>query len=242
MITVKKWIKLLKHIEQKRSTFYDNNFPGNCGLIHENGVLSFDCIGLVKSVINDPTIAVRTEPVGFYVKPGQVIPDTTELGILELCTDQVWGNFTKMTPGEYLYMQGHGGVYVGDYVDGSGVVNTIECTGAFGGGVVSSYTDKYGRRFDHKGGSQVMAWEAHGKLSRYIDYTAKSEEEEPKKEEESMFKDVPKTDKYYPIYKAMVKAGIMNIDKNGNFNPDKTIKKKHLAIVLYRFYKFLKKA
>lgn len=164
------WIARLKHIALNRSTFYNKSFPYNCGYIHSGGVLSFDCIGLVKALINDPSIAYKTSPVGFYVKPGKVIPDTTEMGILNLCSDVSY-NFNYMTPGEYLYMSGHGGVYVGDFQDGSGTVNTIECTVAFGGGVTTSYTDSSGRRWNHKGGVQVCRWEAHGKLSRYIDYS-----------------------------------------------------------------------
>lgn len=170
-IPVADWIKRLKYIEQNRSTFYSNSFPYNCGYINSGAVLSFDCIGLVKSLINNPDIAYKTSPKGYYVKPGAVIPDTTEKGILNLCTGVGYG-FTNLVPGEYLYMNGHAGVYVGDYTDPSGVVNVIECTGAFGGGVVSSYVDSYGRRWNHKGGYQVMAWGAHGKLSSYIDYGA----------------------------------------------------------------------
>lgn len=150
-----------------RVTYYDNSFPGNCGEINPDGSISFDCIGLVKSVINEPDIVYKTAPAGYYVTPGQVIPDTTEFGILQLCSDVVWGSFQNMTPGEYLYMGGHGGVYAGEYGD----VNVIECTGAFGGGVVVSYVDAYGNRFDRRGGYCVGRWEAHGKLSRYIDYS-----------------------------------------------------------------------
>ena len=171
MMTLSEWIGALKHIALKRATFYDNSFPGNCGLVHANSVLSFDCIGLVKSVINDPSIATRTSPVGYYVRPGQVIPDTTEIGILNLCTKQQW-SFSGLNKGEYLYMSGHAGVFVGEFNDG-GTVNTIECTTDWGAnGVTTSYTDQNsGRRFDHKGGTEMRSWEAHGKLTQYIDYS-----------------------------------------------------------------------
>ena len=170
MMTQADWIARLKHLALHRSTYYSNSFPYNCGYIHSGGVLSFDCIGLVKSLINNPDIAYKTSPVGYYVTPGQVIPDTTEIGILNLCSDVSY-NFNYIVPGEYLYMSGHGGVYVGDFQDGSGTVNVIECTVAFGGGVTTSYVDGAGRRWNHKGGVQVARWSAHGKLSRYIDYS-----------------------------------------------------------------------
>ena len=162
-------IKGLKHVESKRSTFYSNAFPYNCGFIHANGQQSFDCIGLVKCPINEPDIFYRTSPEGYYVKPGKVIPDTTEIGILNLCTD-VSKDFHKLVKGEYLYMGGHGAWFVGDYTDPSGVVNVIECTPAFGGGVVSSYVDQNGYRYNHKGGFVSGRWESHGKLSKYIEY------------------------------------------------------------------------
>lgn len=165
------WIKRLKHLVFNRSTYYSNSFPANCGQIHSGAVLSFDCIGLVKSVINNPDIVYKTSPVGYYVTPGTTIPDTTELGILNLCTEVSY-RFDNLTPGEYLYYSGggHGAVYVGNFDDG-GVVNVIECTPAFGGGVTTSWLDpSSGRRYNHKGGYQSGRWAAHGKLSRYIDY------------------------------------------------------------------------
>lgn len=164
------WIKRLKHLVFNRSTYYSNSFPYNCGYIHSGAVLSFDCIGLVKSVINNPDIVYKTSPVGFYVTPNQKIPDTTELGILNLCSDVSY-SFNNLTAGEYLYYSGggHGGVYVGSFDDG-GECNVIECTPAFGGGVTTSWVDSSGRRYNHRGGYQVGRWAAHGKLSRYIDY------------------------------------------------------------------------
>lgn len=173
MIKVNEWISDLKHVALKRQTYYDNTFPGNCGQIHQNAVLSFDCIGLIKSLINEPDQAYRTTPVGYFVRPGQIIPDTDEIGILRLCTGQKW-SFSGLAKGEYLYMAGHAGVYVGTFQDG-GEVNTVECTTDWGAnGVTTSYTDtNSGRRFDHKGGTEMRAWEAHGKLSQYIDYTTK---------------------------------------------------------------------
>lgn len=163
-------IKGLKYAESEKSTFYSNDYPYNCGYIHANAVQSWDCIGLVKGPINEPDILYRKSPVGYYVRPGQVIPDTSEYGLLTLCTSVVWGDFRNMSPAEYLYMAGHGGWFVGEYEDPSGIVNTIEATGAMGGGVRSSYVSATGYRYDHKGGTCLGRWEAHGKLSSYIEY------------------------------------------------------------------------
>lgn len=62
-----------------------------------------------------------------------------------------------------------------------------------------------------------------------------------KEEEKSMFKDVPKTDKYYKYYKEVVDKGLMTKDSQGDFNPDKKITRKHLAIILCRLLKLLNK-
>ena len=161
------WTKRLKYLAEKRTTYYDNSFPGNCGEINSDGSISFDCIGMVKSVINEPDIVYMTSPSGYYVKPGQVIPDTTELGILELCTDVVWGNFSELVNGEYLYMGGHAGIYF----MGDEKYNVIECTPAWQGGVQKSWVDADGTRRNIKGGTPCCAWEAHGKLSKYVSYS-----------------------------------------------------------------------
>ena len=182
MIKVKDYIAALKHLALERVTYYDNVYPGNCGEINKDGSISFDCIGLVKSLINEIGIAYKTSPAGYFVKPGQVIPDTTENGILALCTDVKKADFDKAAPGSYLCMYGkHAGVFVGDFTDPSGTVNVIECTvEAFDSGVTTSYVTADGRRFDHKGGTQYGKWDAHGKLSKYIDYSADPEPQPPK--------------------------------------------------------------
>ena len=170
MITAKEYTDRLIYLEGKRNTFYDNTFPGNCGLIQQNGAISFDCIGMVKSVINEPDIVYKKSPAGYYVRPGQVIPDTNEIGILQLCSDVVWGNFSNIANGEYLYMGGHGGIYFSGNAD----VNVVECTGAWRGGVLCSWVDPDGTRRSWKNGAPNGRWEAHGKLSRYLDYSVKN--------------------------------------------------------------------
>ena len=229
-------VQRLKYLAFNRVTYYDNSFPANCGEINPDGSISFDCIGMEKTVLNEPDIVYKTKPAGYHVEPGQVVPDWADgAGILGLCTDAKWWDFSTIVPGEHLYMRtdGHGGVYVGEFVHAGLTYNVIECTAAWAGGVIPTYLDKNtGARLQYKGGPQCYAWEAHGKLSKYVDY---------KKEEKSMFNDVPTTDKNYKYYKWAVKNGLLSIDKNGNFNPAKTMKKKHIAIILYRLCKKLKK-
>ena len=58
---------------KNRESYYDNTFPGNSCQIHERGVISADCIGLVKGIINDPDISTRLKQSGYYVRPGTLI-------------------------------------------------------------------------------------------------------------------------------------------------------------------------
>lgn len=172
-IKVDDYIAALKHLEQKRKTFYANEFPYNCGYIWANKGISFDCIGMIKSLINNLKVAYKTKPAGYYVKPGTRIRDFTEDGIMSTCTGRSF-DFAKIQPGEYLlfYNHGHAGIFVGEYTDPSGIVNTIECTDEWYGGVQSSYTAPDGTRYDYKGGHASGKWIEHGKLSRYLEYPA----------------------------------------------------------------------
>lgn len=173
MLKVENFIEALKHLAIGRKTHYNNTFPFNCGYIDYEKAISFDCIGLVKSLINEPDIAYRSNPIGYYVRPGQIIPDLSEIQILYTCSNVGWGSgFHSAKPGSYLYMEGHAGVYIGD----CGNVNVIECTLGWGcDGVVCSWVDDDGTRRDQKNGNISGSWEAHGELTQYIDYQAKPE-------------------------------------------------------------------
>ena len=160
-----------KYLVFNRNTWYSNQFPYNCLYVHENGSISGDCIGLIKGLINRPDIVKCFNP-GQYAKPGTVMPDLSERGIYDQCTQQS-KDFRKLFKGAYLEMDmivGHAGLYVGEFTDG-GIVNTIECTTDFIGGVTTSYVNEYGQRFDHKGGTYSgLSWERFGKLSKWITY------------------------------------------------------------------------
>lgn len=174
-LNVNDWIKGLKHLAMERVTYYDSSYPSNCGEINPDGSISFDCIGLVKSTINEPDICYKTSPAGYFVRPNQKIPDYSELGILNsLCTGVQWHNFRNVLKGSYLYMSGHAGIFCGSFMDGQ-ECNVIECTTDFGdNGVTTSWLDiSTGRRYDHRGGTEWRSWEAFGNLTNYIDYGTK---------------------------------------------------------------------
>lgn len=162
-----------KYCALNRSSFYDGSFPNNSMRIHNGGVLSADCIGFIKGLINDPDIWKKTSPVGYYAPIGKNIGDIGEREIWNQCSGRST-DFTKLVKGSYIEMDsrvGHAGLYVGDFTDPSGVCNVIECTVNFGGGITTSYVDSQGRRWNHKNGTlNDLRWERHGKLSKWIDY------------------------------------------------------------------------
>lgn len=57
------------------------------------------------------------------------------------------------------------------------------------------------------------------------------------KEKEMVIKDMKKSDKFYKYCKTCAEAGLLKLDKKGNFNPDKPVTKKMLALVLCRLWK-----
>lgn len=207
MMTLNDWIKRLKYLAFNRVTYYDNHFPSNCGEINPDGSISFDCINMPKSIINEPDIVYKTAPAGYHVEPGQVIPDWNGFRIIqELCTNVQWWNFSKIVPGEFIFMRtdGHGGVYVGEFAINGMIYNVIECTAAWGGGVIPTYIDlQTGARCQYKGGPQIYAWEAHGKLSKYIDYT----EKQPKKIKVNGVWDATTTKFAQTVYKCKTISG-----------------------------------
>ena len=173
MQKAKDFCEHLIFMAKNRESYYDNSFPANCCQIHARGVISADCIGLVKGLINDPDIWKKMKPAGYYVTPGQIIGDWDEVTILNNCSS-VSSSFKNLVPGEYLYMDGHAGIYCGEFEHAGSVCNVVECTTDFGDtGITSSYVDSSGRRYDHKGGTEWRSWEKHGKLSKYIEYDKK---------------------------------------------------------------------
>lgn len=115
---------------------------------------AFDCIGAVKGVLWSFNFDT-SKPFGGSIYCSSGIPDITEDSLIKRCLD-VSTDFSNIEEGEYVWIKGHCGIYVGD-----GLV--VECTPKWNGGVqYSSIIDLpgYNRR----------DWEKHGKLP-YVEYT-----------------------------------------------------------------------
>ena len=147
-----------------------NNKPGyNLGYHWADGHFSYDCWNLIKVAL---TGRLGTNPVGTNIAP-TVTGDLTGLQLLQRCTARS-RNFSKLAvKGTYLYLERdpHSGIYIGDKVVNGHTVNVIECTkGWRQNGVVYSYVDASGRRFNYKGGKQCLAWSEHGLLTEWVEY------------------------------------------------------------------------
>lgn len=149
--------------------FY-NNTPGkNLGYHWSNGSFSFDCWNLIKVVLAGWN---ATNPVGTNVYP-KVTGDIDGYHILIQCTQRSKDFSQCRIPGTYLYIYSspHAGTYVGDTVIDGKTYNVIECTGTWGGGVLYTYMDEKGYRYQFKGGPKnKYKWEEFGLLP-WVEYT-----------------------------------------------------------------------
>ena len=129
------------------------------------GYYGFDCICFIKGLLwgwNGDASKVY----GGAVYGSNGVPDITEGQMLSKCTD-VSTDFSNITPGEYLWLQGHCGIYLGDGL-------AVECTPKWNGGVQVTTVLNIGAKSGYNG----RTWAKHGKLP-YIIYTAENKPEIP---------------------------------------------------------------
>lgn len=124
----------------------------------------FDCVNLIKGILwgwNGDVNAIYGGAV--YASNG--VPDTNANGMFwDCCYDQS-SDFSNIIPGEFVWMEGHIGVYIGDgYV--------VECTPIWNDGVQITYLGNWG---GYREGYSTRTWTSHGKCN-FIDY---SEEHKP---------------------------------------------------------------
>lgn len=144
-----------------RPNYYYNVFPYNLG--YYNGyAISFDCWNMVKALINDPNID-QNYTYDYHAPAVGNMGDWDGWTILQHCSD-VSQDFSHIYAGEFLYMAGHAGVYIGN-----GLV--VECTCDWEGGVLISRVSSSGAR--SRNGVYMRAWSYHGKLTEWIDYSVK---------------------------------------------------------------------
>lgn len=158
---VNDFISKLKHIVNIPTTYY--SVSGGDWAKWNGTSWNFDCVILVKAILWGWSENKNHSHGGAIYLSNGVADDTAD-GLINRCSN-VSNDFTKIEPGELLYMSGHVGVYIGNG-------EVIECTGAWERKVLISKIDAQGRR--SRNGKQVYSWLKHGKLP-YIDYNVPCE-------------------------------------------------------------------
>lgn len=119
-------------------------------------VYGFDCVNLIKGILWGWS-GDASKTYGGAVYKANGVPDTSADGMIRLCKE-VSTDFTKILPGEAVWLSGHIGVYVG-----GGVV--IECSPAFKNCVQETACLNIGPI----AGMNGRRWTKHGKIP-YVTY------------------------------------------------------------------------
>ena len=121
----------------------------------------FDCVCFVKALLWGFTGNKKLAHGGAaYASNG--VPDIGEGSMINACKD-VSANFKKIEPGEFLWMAGHCGIYIGDGL-------AVESTPIWKDGVQITAVGNIGK----KAGYNTRTWTKHGKLP-YIAYEGTSQ-------------------------------------------------------------------
>lgn len=141
----------------------------------KGGYFGFDCVNLIKAVLWGWSGDLNATNGGAkYLSNG--VPDKDDSQFLKLCSD-VSTNFKNIEVGEFVWMEGHCGVYIGDGL-------TIECTPIWRGNVQITAVKNIGE----KPGYNSRLWAKHGKLP-FVEYSGDSVEN-PKKSIDEIAREV----------------------------------------------------
>lgn len=160
-------------------TDYNNKPPYN--LLYWSGSRwSADCSNLYKALFNGRSI-VNPKP-GSFQSDLSATGDCTERQLMNQCTDR--SNNFKALGNHFrcLYMDGHFGGYLGFEMEvkGQGIINCVEATPRWEGGIQYSYVDSNGGRSWAKGRAiDGGYWTEHGLATKWIDYSGSQPETQP---------------------------------------------------------------
>ena len=150
----------------------------------------FDCVCLIKGLLwgwcGDPS---KEYGGARYAANG--VPDVGEDAMIAMCSDVSTG-FSKIEPGEAVWLSGHIGVYIGDGL-------AVECTPAWENKVQVTAVANIGA----KTGYNARTWTRHGKLP-WVDYNAKEDDDM------TIYRDLKDVPSYYQtaVKKAMDKGAL----------------------------------
>ena len=162
-MTNNEFIKKLKEIEALPTTYY--SVSGGDWAKWNGKSWNFDCVILVKAILWGWNGDKNASHGGAKYASNGVYDDNAD-GLIKRCK-QVSTDFSKIVPGEVLWMAGHVGVYVGNG-------KVIECTAAWEGKVLYSDINSKGKRT--RNGKSVGYWKKHGKLP-YLEYVIEEKTE-----------------------------------------------------------------
>lgn len=133
----------------------------------------FDCVNLIKAILGgwfDRRVVGLCSPNLISQILSQT-GDCNEWGLITQCAGMS-SDFTQLTQTSVLYMNGHIGCFVGEYVRDGKTYNVIECTsGYLGTGVISSYVTSTGMRTSDKNSNVSHGyWTYHGLLTPWLIY------------------------------------------------------------------------
>lgn len=157
------WIVTKSAIERKKkeSSWWTNTRINTISKVIGKNYFMFDCVGLIKGILWGWKGTNAIYGGAGYAVNG--VPDVNTEGMLSKCKS-VSTNFNKIEVGEYLWMNGHCGVYIGDGL-------AVECTPKWDNKVQITAVGNIGK----KSGYNTRTWTKHGKLP-YITYVKEEEE------------------------------------------------------------------
>ena len=123
-----------------------------------SNTFGFDCVNLIKGVLWGWNGNLN-HVYGGAVYGSNGVPDTNANGVFcDYCYNQS-SNCSNIVPGEFVWMEGHIGVYIGDGL-------AVECTPIWADGVQITAVGNIGA----KAGYATRTWTSHGK-SKFVDYS-----------------------------------------------------------------------
>lgn len=146
-------------------SWYTAERQANLRKLIGKGYFGFDCVCFVKGILwgwNGDT----SKNYGGAKYESNGVPDLTESQMMSKCTEAST-DFTKIEPGEFLWIPGHCGIYVGNGL-------AVECTPAWDNGVQITAVKNLGE----KAGYNSRTWTKHGKLP-YVTYVVDQKLEVP---------------------------------------------------------------
>lgn len=134
----------------------------------DKGVFIFDCVCLIKALLWGWNGNLEAN-YGGAIYESNGVPDISSNQMITVCTE-VSEDFSNIQVGEFLWLTGHCGIYVGDGL-------CVECTPKWENKVQITAVGNIGS----KEGYHTRYWTKHGFLP-YIDYTTAISPKEPVEE------------------------------------------------------------